>query len=1061
MRKHFILLNMLLVIFSLVYSQQNTVTGNVIGQDGNPIPFATVRINGNPVATKTDENGHFKIVAPPTATLIISSIGYEDKNIEVRGGTVLNNITLISKTLALNGVVVTALGIVRQQKSLGYATAEVKAKELDQAKPISVANGLTGKVSGLEVNTVNNGVFAATRITLRGNRSLTGNNQALIIVDGAIYYNDISNLNPEDIESVTILKGASAAAIYGSDASNGVMVITTKKGNSGRPVINFSSTVQLETVAYMPKLQTQFGSNGGETIFYDYNNLSDYIPYENQQFGPQFNGVMVPLGRPVADGRLLMVPYSAVKNGKRDFFDNAFTTQNTVSFSSGDENNKFFLSAQDVHTNGVVPKDFGNREVFRVGGSKTYNNFTASYSIAYTNKYTNVTNTGQVYNDVLNTPQQVPLTSLKDWKNNKFADPSGYFNDFAQNPYWDIDNYRNKTTENDLAGNLLLGLKPTSWLSFSYRAAVNFASTRYDYTQGEQLFNNHAMTSDTVVYSNPSGTGLDTVLESPKYNALSPTQAAYLTNTNSNFLFTSDLVMTITKNLFPSITMVANLGTSYIDNQINSLTVNAGPLFFPLYNITNLTGIPTLGQSNRQAQKQGYFADVSLGYKSVVYVHGSYRTDYDSRLSKANRYIPYYDIDGSIVLSDWVTSIQGVAVDYLKLRLAHSLTGNASALAAGSAFIADGAYATDPTLGSASGFPFNGLGGFLLNPIIANPNIKPETITENELGLEWGFLKNRVYLVADVYQQDLRDGIVYAQVARSQGFDSRLINAASTRSRGLETELKATLIKSATVIWNVGVNYTHTQSKVLSINGDVPSIQIGGPSSNSYAVVNQPYPVIETGDWTRDPNGHVIVDPVTGDPSLDPNLKIMGNANPTDIIGMSTTLTYKQFTFSATADYRSGYKIFNSLGSAMDFAGISQTSVATGRQRFVFPNSVIDEGNGKYVTNTNVTTDDADYNFWGGSYLNVGSNYVTNGNVFKLREVVLKFDFPRKWYANSKVFQDISFALSGRNLIMIRPKVNIWTDPEFSEDTSNAVGTNSVNETPPTRIFGATLAIKF
>jgi TonB-linked SusC/RagA family outer membrane protein len=1062
MRKLSLLLTMLMAGASLLYSQQQVISGYVIGPDGNPIPFATVQSNDiNKVAVKTDENGRFRISVPAGAKLSISSIGYDGKEVEVGSQSFLS-ITLNTNAQSIGSVVVTALGIVRQEKALGYSTAQVKARDLVQARPINVANGLTGKVSGLEVSTVNNGIFAPTRVTLRGNRSLTGNNESLIIVDGSIYYNDIANLNPDDIESISVLKGSGAAAIYGSDASNGVLIITTKKGILGKPVINFSSTVQLETISYMPALQNQFGSNGGETIFYDYNNLTQYVPYENQQFGPQYNGRMVPLGRPVADGSLLMVPYSAIKNSKRDFFNTGITTQNNISFSAGDEKTRFFLSAQDVQTKGVMPKDFGSRDVFRAGGSRIDGIFSANYTLTYTNKYTNTTNTGNVYNAVLNVAQHVPLESLKDWRNNKFADPSGYYNDFGDNPYFDIDNYRNKTTTNELTGNVQLNLKPVSWLNLTYRASVNNSNSRFESTGGAINYNTHAQTSDTVIYSNYGGTGLDTVLESPKYNAQGAQQATYSTSTYSNFLFTSDFIATFTKDLHKDVNLSVTAGTSYITNTINTLLVNAGPLFFPVYNINSLTGIPGLAQSNHQARKLGYFGDATIGYKSFVFLHGSYRTDIDSRLSKANRYIPYYDIDGSLVLSDIIPSIANSrSLDYLKLRAAHSLTGNASALAGGSAYIADGAYATDPTLASAPGFPFSGLGGFLLNSVIANPNIKPEVINENEAGIEMGLFHDRVSVVADVYQQKLKDGIVFAQTARSSGFTSSLINAASTVTKGLEIELKTTIIRSKKVTWNMGVNYTHIKSKVLSINGDVPSIQIGPSTSNSYAVVGQPYPVIETGDWTRDPQGHVIVDPITGNPALDPNLKIAGNANPTDLLGLTTSVTWRNFTFSATVDYRGGYKIFNSLGQTEDFTGISATSVLTGRERFVFPNSVIDEGGGKYVKNTTVTTDDADYNFWGGSYLNVGSNYVTSGSVWKLREVVIRYDFPKNWLAGVKSIQDISFTLSGRNLLMIRPKTNVWTDPEFSEGNSNAVGTNSVNQSPPTRIFSATLAIKF
>ena len=308
MRKLLLLFVMLIAGASVVYSQQ-TVNGYVTGPDGNPVPSATVRSNVGNVATQTDANGQFKISVTGNAVLTISSVGYDPVEVEVKGRSTLN-IALAVNTKALNEVVVTALGIERQQKSLGYSTTQVKGKDLVQSRPVNLANGLTGKVSGLQIGTINNGIFAPTRITLRGNRSLTGNNQALIIVDGAIYYNDISNLNPDDIESITVLKGSSAAAIYGSDASNGVLVITTKKGASGRPVINFSSTVQLETISYMPKLQNRFGSNGGESFPQDFDDLRYYIPDENQQFGPQFNGKLVPLGRPIGrwkfmDGTLL------------------------------------------------------------------------------------------------------------------------------------------------------------------------------------------------------------------------------------------------------------------------------------------------------------------------------------------------------------------------------------------------------------------------------------------------------------------------------------------------------------------------------------------------------------------------------------------------------------------------------------------------------------------------------------------------------------------------------------------------------------------------------------
>src|SRR5450432_61072 len=427
MRKLFLLFSMFLISVFHSYAQEHTVNGFVSGLDGNPIPSATITSSIGKTSTITDANGRFKIAVPPNAVLVISSVGYQSKEIQVKDQTTLY-ITLAPKAKGLNEIVVTALGIMRKEDAIGYSTTLVKGRDLVQARPISVANGLTGKVSGMQVNTVNNGVFAPTRIILRGNRSLTGNNQALIVVDGSIFYNDISNLNPDDIESINVLKGSSAAAIYGSDASNGVLLITTKKGSVGKPVINFSSTVQVETISYMPSLQNQFGSNGGESFPQNFNDLTYYIPDENQQFGPQYNGKLVPLGRPIGDGSLLMVPYSAIPGEKLAFFQNAITNQQNISYSAGDEKGNFYLSGQYVYTNGVMPGDKGNRANVRAGGSRNYGIFNAAYSLSYTNKFTNTTNTGAVYNNLLNTPQHVPITSLSNWQNNKYADPSGYFN---------------------------------------------------------------------------------------------------------------------------------------------------------------------------------------------------------------------------------------------------------------------------------------------------------------------------------------------------------------------------------------------------------------------------------------------------------------------------------------------------------------------------------------------------------------------------------------------------------------------------------------------------------
>jgi len=422
-------------------------------------------------------------------------------------------------------------------------------------------------------------------------------------------------------------------------------------------------------------------------------------------------------------------------------------------------------------------------------------------------------------------------------------------------------------------------------------------------------------------------------------------------------------------------------------------------------------------------------------------------------------------VDGSLVLSDMIPSIKnGKLLDYLKVRGAYSVTGNASALGGGSAYIADGAYKTVPTLATSSGFPFvspvsnSAIGGYLLNTNIANPNIKPEQVVEKEVGLELGFLNSRMTFGAGVYEQDLTNGIVPAALPSSSGYTSALVNAANTKNQGVELDFKGKIIQTRDILWGVNVNYSYNECKVISINGGQQQLALGG-AGNTYAVVGKAYPTIEVNDWVRAPSGQVIVDPVTGLPSTNPNPVIAGNATPKDIVGISTSFTWKSITLTATADYRGGYKTYNSIGQFMSFTGSSLYSAATNRQRFVFPNSVIETAPGKYVTNTNVTVNDANYNLFPGLFNYIQSPYVTSAAAWKLREVSLTYEFPKSLLLKTKIIQRASFTLSGRNLLLIRPKTNQWTDPEFSEDTSNAVGENSINQAPPTRIMGATLSI--
>ena len=593
---------MLMLSGVLAFAQTRVVTGTVTDDKGAPIEGASIRVKGSRTGVAADAAGNFKISVSPGATLVFSGVGLTPKEVVVGNLTTLN-VSVVRSGTELAGVVVTTLGIKRQARELGYSTTTISNSELNQAKPVNPVTGLIGKVSGLEIQTADNSVNPQVRVTLRGNRSILGNNQALVIVDGIQVDNSyLARLNPNDIETFTVLKGASASTLYGSNASNGVLVVTTKRGTKGTPRINYSSTVQMETISYMPKLQTRFGSYGGEgyndplAVHFATDTVHTYYPYENQSYGPEFNGQMVPLGGPArfyrADGTFFdstrMVPYSLVKNGKRNFFDKGLTTQNNLSFSSGDANGTIYLSVQHVDVHGIIPKDKNTRDNFRINGTRQYGRFKADFNISFASEKidqvgnsTNYDKGGYpLYWEVINQPQQADLRYYKDWQNNPFSSPSYYFNAYYGNPWWYIDNNRNVTKNNNFIGNLVLSYKISNWLDFSYNLG---------YSRNDQNFKNTVagVTFDPYAVTDPWSAGM--IASGVKF--LQPSVTDQLAYTNS---LTGNALLSANKT-FGDFSTRLIVGNSLVKKQSGFIYDNTSSLIVPgLYNINYRQGEPTV-----------------------------------------------------------------------------------------------------------------------------------------------------------------------------------------------------------------------------------------------------------------------------------------------------------------------------------------------------------------------------------------------------------------------------------------------------------------------------------
>ncbi|HEY0433606.1 MAG TPA: SusC/RagA family TonB-linked outer membrane protein, partial [Chitinophagaceae bacterium] len=788
-----------LLIGTFAFAQTRTISGIVKDEKGDAVPFATVQESGTRNAVQGDANGAFSIRIGANSKLIVTAAGHASQTMTPTSGVV--DVTLTTTATQLSEVVVTtALGIQRQSKELGYATAKINNKELTQAKVVDLSTGLEGKVSGLQVNLTNNSVNPSTRVVLRGNRSLTGNNQALIVLDGFPIddINYINKINPEDIESVNILKGAVAAAIYGSKASNGVLVITTKHGTRGKPTITIGNTVDLETVSYLPKLQNRFGQYGGEGAYTNANGTVLSVPYENQSYGPAFDGQRVPLAiSPVfgADGitvdhfDTLFNTNSARPNEKRKFFNTGVTNQLDITYSSGDDKGTFYLGFQDAYITGVMPKDQSRRDNVRLGGSRSYGKFNAEYTVSYNQRTNNVVGLSYnqtaggvfsgrpIYFELVNAPANAPLTDFKDWQNDVYSSPSGYFNAYATNPYWTIDNSRRKTSTNDLFGNVNLSYKLTPWLTLSNRLGLVTTTQQWKYTRA-------GITFEPWAIADPWGAGnVPSSIKSLKPSEFDQTYQEQRLN--------NDLIAVFDKS-FGDISLKGLVGWNFGQRYQRTIFLQGDNLQFPgFYNISSVLGVPGYGESSFKQRETSVYEEVTVGYKDFIYLHLSNRDEWNSVLDPSQQHFEYPGADVSWMFTNTINALKNNQVlTYGKLR--GGVTQVANINLGTSPY---GAYSLINAFNPSGGFPYGNIGGYSQSPVFLNQFIKPEKTMAEEVGVDLGFFNNRISFQANVYQSVTKDQTLTAQLSAAAGFTGKVVNAGQVTNKGIEMDLNVTVIK--------------------------------------------------------------------------------------------------------------------------------------------------------------------------------------------------------------------------------------------------------------------------
>lgn len=1035
MKKILLLGLSLFLVSAMAFAQGRKVTGIVTsGEDGMPIPGATVLVKGTTVGTATDLDGKFELTIPSDGkVLVFSFIGTSKQEINIGQKSVID-VVLQPDVQSLSEVVITgAAGIESRRVEMGYNATSIETRDVAQGRAANVAAGLTGKVAGLQINTTGSGVNPNVRVILRGSRSLTGDNEALIVVDNVIVPNSIlGNLNPQDIQEITVLNGANAAALYGSAASNGAMIIVTKKGKAGATRVTLGHTVNVEAVSFFPEIQNKFGSgtDGGYPQAYN--------PYENQQYGPRFDGSMREVGKPLEDGSIQTLPYSNT-NSKNEFWNKGITNQTDLSISGGDDVSTNFLSAQYLNNDGTTPGDNYTRASVRLNSTRKFTDkLTVSLSANYVqNRYDITTATSTVYDNILQTPAQIPLNDYKDWRNDKFANPNGYYNEYYDNPYFTIDRLRQNSGNDYLVGNLELKYKPIQWMDITYRVGISNRNTFNKNSSAQFTFTDYTKSISAAKTDYAGG-----VSDGASFNNQ----------------INSDLLVTFKKAVGDDLFLSMLVGNALRQNRSKSVGVSANGIVIPgLYNVSNRVGEAGASESNYQSSQIGVFGQFKAAYKDYLFLELTGRNDWVSTLSKEKRSFFYPAANVSFVVSDAISSLQGsTTINQLKLRGGVSQVGQVNL----------GPYALNPTFSPSSGFPYGSLSGYTLDNRLVAANLEPEITSSYEFGVDFVLFDNKVNGAFTYYKSETKNQTIATGVSATTGFTSYLQNTGIVANKGFETNLNVTAYSNNNLQVNLGANYTYNDNYVVEIADDLDKLQLStGGNAQVYAIEGKAFPMLIGTVYKKDDQGRIIVDAKSGHPGAAEEQVELGNTVPKHRLGLNAEIIYKGFRLYALAEYRGGYNIYYSGGGSFDFSGSGITTTYFNRERFVIPNSSYEdpENPGTYLPNNNITVSDGGSNFWSdGSFRRgIAENYLISGDYWKLREVALSYDVPASFMSKIGFIQGATITAQGRNLLIFTPKSNIYTDPDLNFSSGNAIGIVTLSNTPPTRFFGGSISLTF
>lgn len=1070
----------------LVYAQTKQITGTVTSnEDNQPIPGVSVSVKGTTLGTITNLNGGFEISVPQnTKTLLFSFIGMKNQEVEIGNQTNIN-VKMETDVVGLDEVVVTALGISREKKSLGFSTQEVQSEELTKAGQLNITQSLAGKVAGVQINQFGGSVGASSRITIRGNSSFAADQQPLIVVDGVPIANDtrrtgdnaysgtdygsgLNDINPEDIESITVLKGGSAA-LYGMRAGRGVILITTKSGKNVKGVtISYDGSVTLERVANLPKMQNLYGQgHNGDELYWKTNNPELSYQDYSTEYGFNFNGVntgydeswgprmdiglMIPqFDSPKnANGEYSATPWVSHPNNIRDFFQTGLAMNHTLSVLSQTDRATTRASVSYRDQKGTVPNTDQKRYSGQLNTEMKLNekvSFEMSANFTHTASDNLV---GQGYAD--NSPlqsltiwsgRQINMQSLKDnWDQKDEEGNYTHYNwipVYHLNPYFTVNKNTNSMERNRLFGKVSLFYQPFKTLKFEAR-------TGYDY------------------YSMK-------VFERYYFHWNSP-EGSFDQQNTSNANLEVDLIGSYNEN-FGDFSVSAAVGANYRNQLYEYSRLGADQLVVPgVYTISNVLGTPTVGMDHSHIRSNSVYGTASIGWKNQLYLDASARNDWSSTLSEG---FFYPSASLSWIATESIGALKNDVLSFLKFRFGVTQVGAAA-----------GAY-QDRAYYTAETTTYNGVPLIVKSSVIPNENLRPENMASWEGGVELGLFNDRLHADVSYYQKVTTDQIMTVPTANSTGYSGMLINAGRIENKGIDLQLTGRILQSKEGLnWTTTVNFSRDRAMVVELAPEYENllkvVQLGWTwGIPNQAIKGEEWGVLVSSGYDRvtqeDIDNGLVADgiPVGAIKVDESGLERskagvqIAHVTPDFLTSMRNDFSYKSLGFGFYLDARVGGQIWSQTMSHSFVTGVASVTAENGiRERMILPGKdirkddvfVMQDDNGKWVPNTiEVTAQD-----W---YETGGTNesYVFDGSFLKLREVYLSYTLPTSLLAKTKTFSKATVSLVGSNLALLAvDKSNVLRlDPEAGGVSSDTRGIGyEQGGIPIGRTFGFKLNLTF